>query len=165
MVGAAMRGRTRPLCVLDLALPRDVEPSVAGIPHVHLFDLNDLQARAATQVQQRREEVCGVQYMSGEAVESFWHWLQSLSVAPTVVALRERAEQIRRSELDEHLGRLANLSEHDRRIIETMTASSVGRLLHEPTLRLKQHASDGDGVQYAATLRELFGLNEERDAA
>jgi glutamyl-tRNA reductase len=165
MVRAAMCERTRPLCILDLAVPHDVEPTVAHIPHVHLLDLNDLQTNATAHVAARRADVCAVQGIVGEEVESFSRWLQSLNVTPTIRALRERADQIRRSELDDHLGRLHQLSEHDRRIIETMTASIVGRLLHDPTRRLKQCAGDSDGLQYAAALRKLFALDEEPDAA
>ncbi|TMC61100.1 MAG: glutamyl-tRNA reductase, partial [Chloroflexi bacterium] len=151
--------------ILDLAVPHDVEPTVAHIPHVHLLDLNDLQTNATAHVAARRAEVCAVQGIVGEEVESFSRWLQSLNVTPTIRALRARADQIRRSELDDHLGRLHQLSEHDRRIIETMTASIVGRLLHDPTRRLKQCAGDSDGLQYAAALRKLFALDEEPDAA
>ena len=127
--------------------------------------LNDLQTNATAHVAARRAEVCAVQGIVGEEVESFSRWLQSLNVTPTIRALRARADQIRRSELDDHLSRLHQLSEHDRRIIETMTASIVGRLLHDPTRRLKQCAGDSDGLQYAAALRKLFALDEEPDAA
>ncbi|MBI3733040.1 MAG: glutamyl-tRNA reductase, partial [Chloroflexi bacterium] len=91
--------------------------------------------------------------------DAFWRWLDTLSVTPTVAALRARAEEIRQSELADHLSRLQNLSAHEKRVVERMTASIVGRLLHEPTLRLKARASEGDGVAYAAVLRELFGLD------
>ncbi len=146
MVGAALAGRTRPLTIVDLALPRDVEPAVGTLERVHLIDLNALQALTAAHLEQRLAEVASVERIVDEELESFWRWLRSLSVTPTIVALRERAERIRQSELDDHLGRLQNLSAHDRRVIETMTASIVGRLLHEPTLRLKQRANGADGL-------------------
>ncbi|MCA1554854.1 MAG: glutamyl-tRNA reductase, partial [Chloroflexi bacterium] len=164
MIADVMQTRVRPLCVVDLGLPRNVEPSVAQIDRVHLVDLDELHTLAAQHLDERRAEVCKVQALVHEESANFWRWLQSLAVAPTVAALRDHAEQIRRSELEDHFSRLQNLSAHERRVIETMTASIVGRLLHEPTRRLKQRASDGDGVQYAAALRELFGLDKERDA-
>jgi glutamyl-tRNA reductase len=160
MVGAALAGHARPLTIVDLALPRDVEPAVGALERVRLIDLNALQALTAAHLEQRRAEVAPVERIVDEELEAFWRWLRSLSVTPTIVALRERAERIRQSELGDHLGRLQNLSAHDRRVIETMTASIVGRLLHEPTLRLKQRANGADGLQAAATLRELFALDE-----
>lgn len=160
MVVAAMRERTQPLCIVDFALPRDVDPRVANLTNIHLIDLDDLRALAAVHLAQRRAEVCKVQAIVADEVETFWRWLQSLSVTPTIAALRERAEQIRQSELADHLNRLQDLSPHDKRVIETMTASIVGRLLHEPTLRLRARASEGNGGAYAAVMRELFGLDD-----
>ncbi len=159
LMAEVMRARTQPICIVDLALLRDVEPSVAQLPNVHLIDLDDLQRIAQHNLAERRAEVCKVQAIVDEETNQFWRWLQSLSVAPTVSALRQHAEQIRQSELADHLSRLPNLSAHERKVIESMTASIVGRFLHEPTLRLKARARDGDGIAYAATLRELFGLD------
>ncbi len=161
MIEEAVATRTRPLCIVDLALPRDVDPKVADLPGVRLIDLDDLHAVAENNLAQRRAEVCKVQQIVSAEVDNFWRWLQSLSVTPTITALRQHAEQIRQSELADHLARLEKLSPHEKRVIESMTASIVGRLLHEPTMRLKARAGEGDGVQYAAALRELFALDED----
>lgn len=95
--------------------------------------------------------------------EQSWRWWQSLDCAPLIAALHGHAERIRQGALRDHLGRLPNLSDHEKRVVETLTASIVGRLLHEPTLRLKELAGDGDGPYYAAALRELFALEEDDD--
>jgi glutamyl-tRNA reductase len=159
-IAAIMTERQRPLCLVDLALPRNIDPCVATIPQITLIDLDGLQALAAQNLAQRRAEMDKVRVIIAYEVDTFWRWCLSRNVTPTISALRQHAEQIRQSELNDHGGRLRALSAHERKVIESMTASIIGRLLHEPTLRLKARASAGDGVQYAAMLRELFALDE-----
>ena len=110
MVSTAMAGREQPLCIIDLALPRDVDPAVADIPGVRLVDLDGLQDDAQQTLAQRRSEVCKVQAIVDEEAESVWRWTRALGVTPTIAALRRRAEQIRQSELLDHEGRLHDLS-------------------------------------------------------
>jgi glutamyl-tRNA reductase len=160
MVAHAVAARKRPLCIVDLALPRDVDPSVTSLTGVQLIDLDGLKSIAERNLAQRGAEMSKIQPMIAAEVDEFWNWLRSLSVTPIIAALHARAEQIRQSELADHLGRLKNLSPQEKRVIETMTASIIGRLLREPTLRLKARAHEGDGLLYAATLRDLFDLDD-----
>jgi glutamyl-tRNA reductase len=162
VVAAAATNRSRPLCIVDLALPRDVDPLAAGLPGVQLVGLDDLRALAERNLAQRRAELVRVQEIVAEESDEYERWLSTLAVAPTITALHQRAEDIRQSELADHLRRLPDLSPREKRVIESMTAGIIGRLLREPTLRLKSHAHDGEGKPYADALRELFGLDEPR---
>ncbi len=163
MVADAMAERNLPLCIVDLALPRDVEPSVAEIPGVQLVDLDGLRAGMEQNLARRQAEIAAVQAIVDAETESFWAWLQSLSVAPEIAALRRRGEQIRQRELAERRGQLQRLSAQEWKAVESMTASIVGQMLHGPTLRLKARASAGDGAAYAHMLRELFALDEPNE--
>jgi glutamyl-tRNA reductase len=164
VVASAMAQRNRPLCIVDLALPRDVDPTVANIPGVKLIDLDGLRSSAEQNLAQRRGEVCSVQAIVAEESETFWRWLQTRRIAPTIAALRRHAEQIRQSVLADHEGRLQRLSPQERKAVKSMTASIVGRLLHEPTVRLKARAAAGDGDGFAAMLRELFALDNSNES-
>jgi glutamyl-tRNA reductase len=160
VVASAMAERNKPLCLVDLALPRDVDPDIAVIPGVRLIDLDGLRSSAELSLAQRRGEVSRVRAIVMEESETFWRWLQTRRLAPTITALRRHAEQVRQSELADHKGRLQKLSAQERKAVESMTASIVGRLLHEPIVRLKARAGAGDGDGFAAMLRELFALDE-----
>jgi glutamyl-tRNA reductase len=164
MVADAMAARSQALCIVDLALPRDVEPSVAAIPGVQLYDLDGLRAGMEQNLARRQSEIAAVQAIVDAETESFWAWLQSLSVAPEIAALRRRGEQIRQRELAERRGQLQGLSPQEWKAVESMTASIVGQMLHAPTLRLKARASAGDGTAYAHMLRDLFALDDSNEA-
>ena len=160
VVATASVGRTTPLCIVDLALPRDVDPLAARLPNVSLIGLDDLRAIAACNLAQRRAELVRVDAIIAAEADEYERWLSTLAVAPTITALHQRAEDIRQSELADHLRRLPDLSPREKRVIESMTAGIIGRLLREPTLRLKFRAHNGEGKLYADALRELFGLDE-----
>jgi glutamyl-tRNA reductase len=162
-LAAARRTPIQPLCIVDLALPHDVDPRVADLPNVHRVGLEDLRALADSHLAQRRAEVGSVQAIVDEEVRSFWAWLQTLSVAPTIAALRARAEHVRQAELADNLNRFPNLTPHERRVIESLTAGMIGQLLHGPILRLKERATAGEADAYASMLRELFALNESHE--
>lgn len=160
MLAQASARRCTPLCIVDLALPRDADPLAAGLPNVRLVGLDDLRALAERNLAQRRAELERVQAIVAAEAAEYERWLSTRAVAPTITALHQRAEDIRQSELADHLRRLPELSPREKRVIESMTASMMGRLLREPTLRLKLRAHDGEGRPYADALRELFGLDE-----
>ncbi|MCL6650169.1 MAG: hypothetical protein K6U89_17805 [Chloroflexi bacterium] len=154
LVRESRNGDNRPLLLIDIAVPRDVDPSVRELPGVHLFDIDDLRSVARENLNARRAEIQRVEAIVEEEVARFSEWLRSLQVVPTIAALRKRAEAIQRAELARTLPRL-NLSEDARRRVEAMSAAIVKRLLHDPILRLKQ---ENDGERYVAAVRELFRL-------
>ena len=164
VVAAAMAQRPeRPLVVLDLALPRDVDPLVRTIPGVTLVDLEALQgALAGTEagagVEAAREIVA-------EEVGTFLTWQKASRVAPTVVALRTKADEVVDLELARLTSRLPELSDHERAEVEQAVRRVVKTLLHTPTVRVKELTEAPVGLSYADALRELFGLDRAAPAA
>ena len=145
----------RPLLLIDIAVPRDVDPAVREFPHVHLYDIDDLRAVSEENLEARQREVEKVEVLVKEEMTRFSKWWRSRGVIPTVAALRERAERIRREEVARTLRRLPDLSEEERRRVEAMASAIVKKLLHAPIARLK---SSGDGERHASAVRELFDL-------
>ena len=153
------RGR-RPLVLIDIAVPRDIEPSVRDLcSGVTLFDMDDLQREVDRSLSVREAEAERARELVAEDAARFDRWLSTLDVVPTIAALRERAEQIVEQVLRENESRWEALSETDRQRVEVMARAIVNRLLHEPTLRLK---SGDDAYEHLHALRELFGLELER---
>jgi glutamyl-tRNA reductase len=148
----------RPLCVIDLAVPRDVEPAVGDLPGVELHDIDALESVVTRNRAARAgEAVQGEEIVAAEA-ERFRRWLASLDAVPAITGLRDRAEAIRSSELLRYEGRWESLSQRDRELVERLTRSIVRKLLHEPTVRLRDGAIDREGRDLAAAVHELFDL-------
>jgi len=156
-MAVAMAGRSdRPLLAVDIAVPRDIDAAVREVPGVHLFDIDDLQAAAEANLEARRREVGAVEVIVEDEVTRFQTWLEAQRAQPTIAGLRQRAEAVRRAELDRTLSRIPNLTDDDRRRIEAMTESLVNRLLHDPMTRLREDGNE----RHVEALRELFGLDE-----
>jgi glutamyl-tRNA reductase len=149
--------RGRPLFLIDLAVPRDLDPSIHELEGCYLYDIDDLQAVVAVTLAGRRREAERAEGIVAEEAERFREWQASLDVVPAIASLRARAEEIRAAEL-----RRAKLSESERRAAESVTAAVVNKLLHLPTVRMKEAAAAADGVIYADAVRHLFGLEDER---
>jgi glutamyl-tRNA reductase len=150
--------RGRPLLIVDVAVPRDVEPAAADLPGVTLLDMDDLRAFAESGIAERRREIAGVQAIVDEEVMRYFEAMAAREVAPIVAALRDRVEAIRRSELDRHASRLAGLSAREREAVEALTRGIVNKVLHEPTVRLKDAAGTAKADRLADAVRTLFGL-------
>jgi glutamyl-tRNA reductase len=157
---AAMIARAgRPLLLIDLAVPRDIDPEVATVPGIHLYDIDDLAGVVSTNLLRRQAEIGAVQAIVEDEVDRFMAWLASRSVVPTLNQLRAQADQISRLEVDKALRHLSTLDEHGRAVVESLAASIVNKLLHQPTVRLKREAANGDASSYAEALQYLFGLD------
>jgi glutamyl-tRNA reductase len=164
MMREVMERRTgRQLLLIDIALPRDVDPAVAEIPGVHLFNLDDLELVVNEGIRLRRREVEQVQEIILQEVNAFKRWLSSLSVVNTISALRQHADILRQQELTRTLQRLPALTQHETDVIQELTTRIVNKLLHIPMLRLKDAAIDGNEHMYSEALRYLFGLKEQED--
>ena len=148
-----------PLLVVDVAVPRDVDPTAADLPGVTLLDMDDLRAFAEAGQAERRREVAGVRTMVGEELERYMAVSSAREVAPLVAALREQAEDVRRAELDRFRSKLGELDERQVEAVEALTHGIVAKLLHQPTVRVKQFATGPEGAVYAEALRELFDLD------
>jgi glutamyl-tRNA reductase len=154
-----MEGRGgRPLLIVDIAVPRDIEPSVRDLQGVALYDMDDLQREVARNQQVQEVESTRARSIVGEEADRFERWAASLEVVPTVAALRERGDAIVNQILRENESRWVGLGEEDRERVEILARAVVSRLLHEPTLRLK--AAEGeDSYVYVQALRELFAID------
>ena len=150
----------RPLFVIDLAVPRDVEPGVARLEGCYLYDIDDLQAVVRESLSGRRREAERAEAIVEREAERFRDWQASLQVVPAIASLRERAESIRSGELAKAEGRLEGLSESERRTVESLTTQIVNKLLHVPIVRLKQAAAT-EGTGYVEVARDLFGLPDD----
>lgn len=149
----------RPLLIIDIAVPRDVDPDVTEIPNVHLHDIDDLQSQAEDNVRERASEIPRVEAIVESEMVDFLDWLASLDVVSTITDLRQQIETLRQRELERLFNRL-DLDEHERELVATMTHRLVNKILHEPTLRLKQEAANGNGAIYTSTMRQLFVLDK-----
>jgi glutamyl-tRNA reductase len=148
----------RPLVLIDLAVPRDIDPGVRECPEVALYDMDDLQRAVAQNMTGREEEVEEARRLVRDEVKRFEAWLESLDVVPTISALRRRGEQVVDHVLRENEPRWESLSDADRERVELLARAVVSRLLHEPTLRLKGAAGGQESHRYVHALHELFGL-------
>ena len=149
----------RPLLLVDLAVPRDLDPAIHELDDCYLYDIDDLEGVVAETLAGRRQEAERAEEIVAAEAERFRAWQASLDVVPAIASLRARAEEIRRAELERVAGRL---SERERSAVESVTARVVDKLLHLPTVRMKQAAVTADGVIYADAVRHLFGLGEEQ---
>ena len=148
----------RPLLVVDVAVPRDVDPAVADVGGVTLLDIDDLRAFAETGIAERRREVAHVEAIIEAEVARYTAVSTARELAPLVVALRDRAEEVRRSEVERYRSRLEGLDENQRDAVEGLTRGILAKLLHEPTVRLKDAAGSARGDRLAEALRSLFDL-------
>ncbi|EKP95853.1 glutamyl-tRNA reductase [Thermaerobacter subterraneus] len=162
MVREAMRRRRgRPLLLVDIAVPRDIEPAAGRLDGVFLYDIDDLQAVVEANLRLRREEAARVEAMIDEEVRGFEGWLHSLDVVPLIRSLRAKAEAMRQEELARALRKLPHLSERDRQVIDGLTRLIVNKLLNDPMVRLKEAVAGGRGPVYLdEAFTELFALDE-----
>jgi glutamyl-tRNA reductase len=153
-----LRG-SQPLLIVDIAVPRDVEPTVRQVQGVTLFDMDDLQRQVARNLSVREAEATRAARLVEEEAVRFESWVASLELVPTIAALRERGEAIVKQVLFENESRWESLSEHDRERLGIMARAIVSRLLHEPTVRLKSITEADLGFGHMQALRELFGID------
>ena len=158
VTSAASQRHERPLLLVDIAVPRDVAADVSGVDGVSLLDLDDLNAWADSGRQQRRAEVDRVREIVADEVERFLIEATALQAAPLVAALREHAEQLRQRELDRHSRQLAALDAPQRELVESITRGVVAKLLHEPSVRLRDQAGSPRGERNAAAVADLFDI-------
>ena len=153
--------RGRQLLLIDLAVPRDLDPAIHDLDDCYLYDIDDLQAIVAETLAGRRSEAERAESIVAAEAEKFHEWQASREIVPAIASLRARAEEIREQELAKAEGVLGRLDESQRRAVESVTSQIVNKLLHLPTVRLKQAAAAADGVIYADAVRHLFGLGED----
>jgi glutamyl-tRNA reductase len=148
----------RPLLVVDIAMPRDVDPGAGEVPGVTLLDMDDLRRFAAAGIAERRREVVAVEAIIEQEIERYLGDTSAREVAPMIVALRQRAESVRSAELERFRGRYDDLDPRQLELVEAVTKGLVAKLLHQPTVVLKDAAGSARGDRLVAALRELFEI-------
>ncbi len=156
---ALARRQQQPLFLIDIAVPRNVEPAVGKLADVYLYDIDDLRSVVQDNLAQRQREVPMVEAIVEQCSAEYMAWFHGLDVSTTIRDLRSAAEQLRDDEIARALRRLGPLNEHQERVVRTMAHNIVSKLLHSPTVRLKQLAREGNGYHSADVLRDLFGLS------
>lgn len=159
LVPVMKRRDGRPLLIVDVAVPRDVDPAVADLPSVTLLDMDDLRVFAEQGLEGRRREIVRVDEIVDAETERFLASATARELAPLIVSLRERAEAVRVGELDRFKAKLDGLSPAQREAVEAVTRGIIQKLLHEPTVQLKDAAGSAKGDRLAEALRALFDLD------
>jgi glutamyl-tRNA reductase len=155
--------KRRPMFFIDLGVPRNFDPRLNDLDNVFLYDIDDLEKVIEDNKDEREREAIKAESIVAEEVEAFWSWLSSMEVTPTIVALREKAEVIRKRELERTLASLKELPPHAQRAIEALSTAITNKLLHPPIAYLKSNSRTGNGQEMnsVTTVRQMFGLDEE----
>ena len=156
--------QNRPLCIIDIAVPRDVEDDVRDINDVYLFNIDDLQQIVTVNLEERQKAALTAEAIVQDEVATMMGWMKTLETVPTIVALKKQADEIRQIEVDKVLARLSNLSGPERAIVEGLASSIVNKLLHRPLVTLKEEAAGANGTMYVDAARRLFSLDEDHSA-
>ena len=163
-VRRALKGRRgRPLFIVDVAVPRDVEPGVHELPGVYLYDIDDLQGAVDAGLEERRRAAEQARRMLDVEVVAFDRWRQSVELAPTIAALSEQLHHVGHEEIARYGRRLQTLAPEQRAIVLDLTRSVIQKILHTPIVSLKAAAERGESASRAALYREIFGLGRNAE--
>jgi glutamyl-tRNA reductase len=160
-VRAALAERgDRPLCILDIALPRDVESEVGKLPNVFLYDLDDLNRMITATMDRRRDELPRAETLIAAEAERYWEWLAGLEAVPALTRFRSRMDAVREAEVRQALRRIPNLTAEQREGVERLARSLMTKFMHEPSVRLRAAAANGRGLGIVDALCYLFALED-----
>lgn len=150
--------RQKPMFFIDISVPRNVDPLVNNIDNAYVYDVDDLQGVVAANLQERSKEAEAAEKIIVEEIEKFYRWIKSLDVVPTIIALRQYCDGVRRSELSKALVSLNGLSDKEKKVLDAMTSAIVNKILHHPVTHLKKESNRIEGDLYIDTIRNLFDL-------
>lgn len=151
--------KQRQIFIIDISVPRNIDPQINDLDNVYLYNIDDLQGVVDANRFERRKEAEKAEEIIGEEVETFLKWQSSLDSVPTIVALREKAEEIKKEELDKLLNKIPEIGEKEKKAIEYMATAIINKLIHPPTAALKEDPEDKDIM--VATIKRLYGINGE----
>ncbi len=152
------RRKNRPMFLIDIAVPRDIDPKVNDLSNTYLYDVDDLQGVVQANLKERQKEAGKAEAIVEQEIGQFHQWLGNLEVKPTVIALRRKLEEIRQQELEKTFGNLKDLTSKQRKSIEAMAGAIINKILHKPTAILKKRQNDMSGEDYVDAVRTLFDL-------
>jgi len=161
MQAIILERRHRPIFLIDIANPRDIDPGCNEVDNVYLYNIDDLQSVVSANLKERQREAERAEVIIEREVGVFQAWLRGLDVVPTIVSLRDRVEEIRAAELEKAMARMGDLTPEQRATIASMTTAMMNKILHQPMSELRRRAVHQDGHVYSAVLRRLFGLEEK----
>ncbi len=153
----------KPIFLIDLAVPRDIEQESNQLENVHLYNIDDLQSIVDENLKERKLEAEKAEKIVGKAINNFLKWLNSCSAVPVIKALCEKGEEIRDAELEKALRKFSPLTEREEKVLRSMANSIVNKLLHSPIIQLRKHSQTEQGHLYAEILRNLFDLPVQID--
>ncbi len=151
--------KQRQVFLIDISVPRNIDPEINGLGNVYLYNIDDLQGVVDANVFERQKEAEKAEKIVEEEIETFLKWQSSLDSIPTIKALRERAEEMKKEELDRLLHKISGLGEKEREAIEYMATALMNKLIHPPTAVLKESSEDKESL--VALIRKLYGIDEE----
>ena len=156
---AVQERMNRPMFLIDISVPRNIDPAVRHVDNAFLFDIDDLKQRVEQNRAERVHEAEKAERMVIEEVTMILDWMKSLEVTPTIVALRNRVEDIKRAEVEKVLGRLGHLSAQDRELVEGLASSIVNKLIHRTMVTLKNEVNSSSGPAFVEAARQFYALD------
>ncbi len=166
VISSSMKQRkSRPLFMIDIAVPRDIHPSVAEVSNVFLYDIDDLEGIVESNMAMRRAEAIKIERMVREEIEVFQQWLKTLGVKPVIRALQERGARIHEDTLESLFNKLPELDERQRKVISRLTKSIVNQMNHDPINRIKEMAAEKNGADTLELFTRMFALEDEVETA
>ena len=146
MVEKAIHERkNKPIFFIDIAVPRDIEPDINDLENIYLYDIDDLHVVVSANMKEREKEAENAMTFIQQEVTKFNTWIGSLDAVPTIIEIRNKAEAVRKEELDKTLKKIPHLSENDKQVLRQMSSSMINKILHKPTIKLKQKTQSEDG--------------------
>ena len=152
----------RPMFLIDMSVPRNFDPRINDLDNVYLYDIDDLGGVASENLDERTREAEKAEAIVEEEIDTFWRWLGSLEAVPTIVALRDKIEAIRKAELDKTLASFSEITAAQRQALDAMTSAIVNKILHAPLTHLKQQDRQEEAL-YLAAARKLFDIEQSED--
>lgn len=161
-VSRALKDRHhKPIFLIDISVPRNIDPAINDIDNVFLYDIDDLQGVVNSNIEGRQKEAEKAEEIIAQEVETFLQWERSLDAVPTIVDLREKVEEIRKKELDKTLCQLNGITEEQRRTIEALSTAIVNKIVHAPMVVLKREAANSSNEEVFSFVRKLFNLDKD----
>jgi len=153
--------KQRQVFIIDISVPRNIDPEINNLDNVYLYNVDDLQNVVDANVSERQKEAEKAEKIIIEELDTFLKWQSSLDSIPTIIALREKAEELKREEIEKLLHRIPDIGEKEKEAIEYMASALVNKLIHPPTAALKEDSEDKDIM--VATIQRLYGINGKKE--
>ncbi|CAM3083319.1 glutamyl-tRNA reductase [Paenibacillus sediminis] len=162
MVATSMKKRqSRPLFMIDIAVPRDIDPSIGQLQNVFLYDIDDLEGIVETNLEMRRSEAAKIETMIAEEIDVYNKWIRTLGVRPVIRALQDKASEIHEETLESLFNKLPELNERQRKVIQRLTKSIVNQMMHDPINRIKEMAGEKQGREALELFTHIFALEDQ----